>query len=428
MNLTVKPAGFLTGSVELPASKSYTIRALLVASVGGKSNIINPSFCDDVVVALRTAQSLGAKITRQGKKVIRVSANPKTSSPAQINVGESGTVLRFLLPLAALRAQKVKIVGEGTLKSRPNFYLTQVLRDMGVDIIGRGKKQCVPIEIRGGRLTGGRVEIDGSLSSQFISALLITCPRLEKDTELYIKGKQIVSETYITMTLQVLKKCGIKIIGKGSRIFNIPGQQKFKGLGNFTVPSDYGLAAFLIAAAVLVKSDITLTGFLRNDFIQADGAILSLLKKMGVQFQKTARAIRIKGPFRLRGGNFSLKDCPDLLPIMSILALFANGKTRLYDIGHARVKESDRISDLRDELLKINARVFEKNNEMIIEPQTSYKNDCLLDPHHDHRLAMAFSVLGLKLGARVKDIECVAKSYPDFVRDFMKMGSKVTKS
>jgi len=424
MNLTVKPAGFLKGSVELPPSKSYTIRALMVAAVGGTSRITNPSYCDDALAALKTARSLGARVIHENKKTLTLLANKNKSHPKQINVGESGTVLRFLLPLAALRGQAVKIVGEGTLRTRPNLYLIQVLRDMGMDIAGRGEKQCVPIEIRGGSLSGGPIEIDGSLSSQFISALLITCPSLSQDTRLHIKGKQIVSKTYITMTRQVLKKAGIQIVPKGGRGFHIPGHQQFKGLKNFIVPSDYGLAAFLIAAAALTESDIMLTGYLQDNLIQSDGAILNFIKKMGVNFTKTSRAIHIQGPFQLKGGSFSLKDCPDLLPIMAVLALFAKSKTRLYDIGHARIKESDRISDLREELLKVNARIFEKENEMTIEPQSFYKNDCFLDPHHDHRLAMAFCILGLKLGVRIKDIECVAKSYPDFVRDIHKIGVK----
>lgn len=428
MNITVKPADLLKGSVELPPSKSYTIRALLLAAAGGTSTIINPSYCDDALVALKTAQSLGAQVRRRNKKTIIVSANEIKSSRKQMNVGESGTVLRFLLPLAALQGKKVKIVGRGTLKSRPNHHLIQVLRQMGVDIAGCGEQHYIPIEIHGGTMRGGPLEIDGSLSSQFISALLITCPALADDTRLRIKGRRIVSEGYITMTRQVLKQAGIKIIPKGDREFYIPGHQRFKGLKNFIVPADYGLAAFLMAAAALTKSDVILRGYLSDEFQQADAAMLTFLKKMGVKFTRTTRTIHMKGPFGLKGGNFSLKDCPDLLPIMSILALFAQGKTRLYDISHARFKESNRIRDLKRELLKVNSRILEKKNEMTVEPQTRYRRDCLLDPHHDHRLAMAFCILGLKLGVRVKDIECVAKSYPEFVRDFKKLGARVTES
>jgi len=299
---------------------------------------------------------------------------------------------------------------------------------MGIVIKGSGKGESVPIRIIGGQLQGGTVTIDGTLSSQFISALLIACPQLMQDTKLTLSGKQLVSTDYIAMTCQVLKLSGIKIIKKGSKRYEIEGKQKFRGLTNFIVPSDYGLAAFLIAAAVLTKSDVTLTGYLTKKLIQADGHILPLLRTMGVQLQTTSKWIHIKGPHALKGGNFSLRNCPDLVPIMSILALFAKGKTRLYGIGHVRSKESDRISDLRKELLKIGAKITEKRDEIVIDPQERYKSNRLLDPHRDHRLAMSFCVLGSKIGVRVRDIECTRKSYPDFVKDFKAIGASVRKS
>jgi len=427
MLLTIKPSSFLQGKIQLPASKSYSIRAFMIAACGGKSIIIDPSDCDDAKVSIRTARALGFKVTRVKNNLWVVDAKAKTSLPAKISVKESGTVLRFVLPLLALRSKAVKVCGEGTLIGRPNQFLTQALRDRGVKIKGQGEKESIPLEIKPGIFQGGKITIDGTLSSQFISALLITCPQLIQNTTLVLKGRSLVSTDYITMTLQVLAKSGIKIQQKSSREYFIKGNQKFKGLRRFTVPSDYGLASFLIGAAILVKSDVTLTGWLQDDFIQADGHILPLLKKMGVRFRKTSRSVRIQGPCLLQGGNFSLKDCPDLVPIMAVLALFAKGKTRLTNIKHARVKESDRISDLRRELLKVGAEVDEKENELIICPQDNYYSDCLLDPHHDHRLAMAFSVLGAKLGVRVKDIECSSKSYPGFIRDFKAMGVKVSK-
>lgn len=432
MILKVKPHHYLNGNIELPASKSYSIRAFLIAACGGNSRIIRPSDCDDAKVAMAVAGHLGARIMRRAKAswAVRVpQALPKNKYRlTRINVKESGTVLRFLLPLLSLGQQRVRIVGEGTLRGRPNYHLTRVLRSQGVAIKGRGDEESIPIDLSGGQLKGGRMEINGSLSSQFISALLIACPQILEDTTLIIKGRKIVSSEYITMTQQVLKESGIRIHRKGQRVYTIKGGQTFKGLKNFIVPSDYGLAAFFLAAAALVKSKVVLSGHLKDDLIQADGKILGFLRKMGVKFTKTRHSLKISGPFQLKGGSFSLKDCPDLVPVMSILALFAKGKTRLYDIQHARVKESDRISDLRKELLKIGAKVTEKRNELIIHPQQKYKQNVLLDPHHDHRLAMAFCILGMKVGVRVKDIECTTKSYPGFVKDMKRIGVSLSKS
>ncbi len=422
MILYVRPASLLRGSINLPASKSYSIRAFIIASCGGLSKIIKPSNCDDARVALNIAQKLGSEIHCPERNVWVVKARGKQKIFFSVfNVGESGTVLRFLLPLLAVHGISAKVAGEGTLKGRPNFFLTQTLKKMGVDIRGQGSQESIPLCIRGGNIHGGRIEIDGSLSSQFISALFIACPLLLEDTRLIIKGK-IVSRDYIFMTQQILQKAGVKVKQLSSSSFYIKGGQKFKGLRNFTVPSDYGLAAFFLVAATLVPSRLTLKGLLKDELPQADGHILNFLKKMGVNFRKTNQAITIKGPAQLKGGVFSLKNCPDLVPIMSIVALFAHGRSILCDIGHARVKESDRISDLRNELLKIGACIHEKNNSLIIDPLPAYKKNILLNPHHDHRLAMAFCILGLKLGVKVKDMGCVNKSYPEFVKDFKSIG------
>ncbi|MCX5681679.1 MAG: 3-phosphoshikimate 1-carboxyvinyltransferase [Candidatus Omnitrophica bacterium] len=431
MMLVVHPARSLKGEVLLPPSKSYSIRSVIVASCGGRSAISNLSSCDDARRALEVARALGASIkfsNHSSNLVIKANFDLNEDSYLKVNVGESGTVLRFLLPLLALRKSSSLITGEGTLLGRPNKFLTQTLRRMGRNITGQGSKESIPIKINKGIVKGGNISIDGSLSSQFISALLISCPLLKEDTRLKIAGKKIVSAPYITMTIHVLKKAGIKIRERSDAFYLIPGCQTFKGLKNFVVPSDYGLAAFLLAAGALTKSNLTLKGFFDDSLVQADGAILEFLRQMGVRVKKEKKSLKINGPFQLKGGNFSLKNCPDLVPVMVILGLFARGKTRLYDVGHARVKESDRISDLRKELLKVGARIKETKDEIVIYPQEKYKQNVILDPHHDHRLAMAFSVLGLKIGVRVKNGECVAKSYPEFVSDLKRTGVKVKKA
>ena len=423
MIIKVSPVLKLQGSVELPASKSYSIRAFMIAACGGNSVIIAPSDCDDALVARDIAGFFGAKVVRSGKNSWKVLAAKKiiSQSALNINVGESGTVLRFILPLLGVHAQRSIVSGKGTLNGRPNFHLIATLREMGMDISGSGKKESIPIKIGPSEIKGGSFNIDGSLSSQFISALLIACPQIKEDTFLKITGRKIVSSDYITMTRQVLKRTGIIIRSKGLRQYKISGGQRFQGLKDFHVPSDYGLAAFLMACGALVKSKITLNGYFDDQLIQADGRILDLLKRMSINFKRTSSAIKMEGPFTIKGGVFSLKDCPDLVPIMAVLALFAHGKTKLIDIAHARVKESDRLGDLARELRKVGAHIVDSKNSLTIFPKSQYKKNCLLDPHHDHRLAMAFAVLGLKIGVSIKDMECTHKSYPKFVRDFKRV-------
>ncbi|VAW18076.1 3-phosphoshikimate 1-carboxyvinyltransferase [hydrothermal vent metagenome] len=424
MKLTVKPAAQLKARFRCPGSKSYSIRAFIIAACGGVSVVKNPSDCDDALVAMKLAKTLGSRVKPISSQSFEITANLKKFNKSMVDVAESGTALRFILPLLSLEKKDVVVNGTGTLVGRPNVHLTETLRQMGVDVKGRGSKESVPIKIKSSELSGSRQEIDGSLSSQFISALLIACPQISEDTFLFLKGKKLVSSDYILMTRQILQKTGVRITAKGARQYLIKGNQTFKGLKNFDVPTDFGLAAFHLAAGSLIKSDLVLEGNWDKNFVQADGHILRFLRKMGVCFKESKKAIRIKGPFQLKGGTFSLADCPDLVPIMSILALFAKSKTRLTNIAHARAKESDRISDLRDELLKIGADVSEKQNELIINPLQEYKANCLLDPHHDHRLAMAFAVLGLKIGVKIKDVECTSKSYPGFVKDFKSLIAK----
>jgi 3-phosphoshikimate 1-carboxyvinyltransferase len=404
--LNVRPVKRLQGRIHLPASKSYSIRAFIIAACGGTSRIKHASDCEDAVVASKIA------------KLLRAPGRSK-----MFFVGESGTTLRFLLPLLALRTQKAKVQGKGTLAGRPNAHLCETLRRQGMDIRGSGKNESVPIIFNGGMLCGGRVSVDGSLSSQFISALLIALPSLEQDSRLVLTGKELVSQDYIQMTMEILARAGIVIKRISPREYKIKGGQKFKGLKDFYVPSDYGLAAFAMAAAALLPSDVLLQGNLDEDLLQSDGHIFDFLRGMGVDFTKTGRSIKIKGPFDLKGGVFSLKNCPDLVPVMAVLALFAKGKTKLAGIHHARAKESDRISDLRKELLKVGARVSESRDALTIEPRASYKIGQVLDSHHDHRLAMAFTVLGARIGCRVKGIESSHKSYPAFVNDMKALGA-----
>ena len=422
MILSIPPALRLQGRIHLPASKSYSIRAFIIAAQGGVSQIVHASNCEDALNALKIAKALGASVISKGE-VCMIKAFASKVRSGRFSVGESGTTLRFLLPLLALHTPRARVEGQGTLKGRPNAHLCKTLRQQGMDIHGWGEKESVPIEFNGGMLRGGSMLVDGSLSSQFISALLIALPSLKKDSRIILTGRDMVSQDYIQMTQEILAKAGIVVKRLSLREYKIKGGQNFKGLKNFYVPSDYGLAAFMMGACALLPSEVVLQGNLDEDMVQSDGHILGFMRRMGVDFEMNRRAIKIKGPFDLKGGVFCLKNCPDLVPIMSVLALFAKGKTKLIGIHHARAKESDRISDLRNELLKVGAYVTEASDALTIEPRATYKKGQLLDSHHDHRLAMAFTVLGAKIGCRVKGIESSHKSYPAFVQDMKSLGA-----
>lgn len=424
MKLIVKPTSCLEGRIVPPTSKSYSIRAFIISSLGGTSRIINPSLGDDVRVSINICKQSGAKVKRLKKNIWYVKRVRKINFPKLINVGESGTSLRFLLSLASLSPRHITVKAEGTLKSRPNKTLISVLRKMGANIKGSGHRETTPIFVDKGKIRAGRINIDGTLSSQFISSLLIALPLLKSDSTVNITGDYVVSSPYIDMTIAVLNRAGIKIGKKSIRQYKISGNQRFKGLGNFYIPVDYGLSAFLMAAACLNNSKVVLQAT-RDNLVQADKKIIEFLKKMGVKFKLSKNKITIKGPVRLRGGDFDCKDCPDLVPVLGILALFANRKTRLHGIGHLRIKESDRISDFRAELMKVGARVEESRDELVIFPVKEFKRNCIINPHNDHRLAMAFAILGTKIGITINNIECINKSYPKFLSDLRQLGASV---
>ena len=422
MNLSVKPTPRLKGKIIPPNSKSYSIRAFIVAPLGGKSKIINPSISEDVKVAIDACRQFGAKIKKINSKTWQVTSED-LRFPKILNVRESGTSLRFLLSIASLSPRKIILKAKGTLSSRPNKPLISVLRKMGANIKGSGARETTPIIVKKGEVKAGKIIVDGTLSSQFISSLLIATPLLKKNSLIKVSGKYVVSVPYIDMTLAVLKKAGIKIEKRGIRNYKVKGGQSFKGLGSFKVPVDYGLSAFSMAAACLIDSNVILKAD-RDNLVQADKKIFEFLRKMGAKPKISKKSIVIKGPVRIRGGDFCCRDCPDLVPVLGILALFANKRTRIYDIGHLHAKESDRISDFRSELIKVGAKVKESKDELIIYPTSKLRRNSKINPHNDHRLAMAFAILGLKTGITIKDIECVNKSYPNFLRDLKSLGAK----
>ncbi len=426
MIIQVYPAKSLAGVVSLPSSKSYSIRAAIIAACGGQSLIQNFSECDDAQIAIKVASQLGAEVKKLSSHSWKLKSKGIFPKRRIIFVGESGTVLRFLLPILAFQeGLNIRIVGKGTLRGRPNHHLTNLLRDLGVEVRGAGPHDSIPITIKGKLPLKNNFSINGSISSQFISALLIAGCLLRKKSHILITGRQPVSLPYIVMTTHILKRAGAVVIKKSQRHYEVKGNRVLKGLGKFEVPSDYGLAAFLLGAGALAPSSLVLKGPLTRCLIQADTAIVDILQKMGGRFDVGQKTIKIKGPQILKGGKFSLKDCPDLVPIITVLALFAKGKTHLCDIGHVRIKESDRIGDLARELQKVGAKVIAGENSLKIFPRLQYVSNAVLDPHGDHRLAMAFCVLGLKIGTRVKDIECIRKSYPAFLKDLRKIGVKL---
>lgn len=423
MSLIVNKTSKLVGKIKVPPSKSYTHRAVIIASMNGDSRIFNPLFCDDTAATFKACRSLGAEIRRLDNYWDIKGFNGKPIAPDhEINLQNSGTTLRFITSIAALADGRVTLTGEDSLLTRPNDYLVDTLTNLGIKVRGRGEKQTAPLIIEDGKISGGEIRIRGDTSSQFISSLLIACPRAEKDTTIKVIGN-LVSKPYIEITLEVLKKAGIKIEADDNfRQFFIPAQQEFGSLGDYEIHGDYSSAAFIMAAACLVNSNVRLTDLVNDK--QGDKRIIEILREMGAEIKKTRNTVHINGPFQLEGIEINCCKTPDLVPVLTILGVFAKGRTRIYDIAHLRAKESDRISSLTQELSKLNVSVEDGVDEIIVKNSKPVPGAVF--SHNDHRIAMALSLIGLKMGGiTIENSGCITKSYPTFINDMKSLRANI---
>ena len=419
----MEQALFLKGEVTAPASKSYTLRAILAAALNGKTRIYNPLLSEDTQASEIVLGKLGALIERgKGWLDIQGFKGRPVLKTGSLNVGESGTLLRLILPLIVLCPGKLTVNGRGTLLKRTNQPIVEALLALGVRVRGRDKDYKLPLTVYGkGEIPGGKVKVRGSLSSQTISALLMAAPLAKSAVEIIVMDK-VVSRPYIDITLDVLKRAGIKVRREGYQRFFIKPGQRFEFKRNFRVGGDYSSAAFLIAAGCLVKSDIVITNLLRD--MQGDRMIIPILNSMGARIRQKANQITIKGPFELKGRELDCSDTPDLVPILTVLACFAQGKTRIYNIGHLMHKESNRITAPAGELKKLGARIKIGADSLII--QGSILRSGRVSSCNDHRIAMSLAVAGLKIGRVViEKAQAINKSYPDFIRDIRSLGGKI---
>ncbi len=421
--IKVERAFLLKGKIYAPASKSYTIRAVIAAGLDSRVKIVNPLFSEDTSAAIGALKKLGARI-KKGKGFLDIRgfrARPLLKS-GRINVGESGTLLRLILPIIGLGKGKFIVNGSGTLLKRPNKPVAEALLSLGLDLRGKDSDYRLPISINGkGRISGGVVRVSAKISSQAISSLLIVAALAGRDVTLVVAGRP-VSRPYIDITLDVLKWAGIRIHRKGYKRFFIPAGQSFKPKSDFVVPGDYSSAAFLIAASCLIKSDVAIAGLFEDR--QGDSKIIHILRRMGAKINRVNNEVSIKGPFDLKGIDIDCSDTPDLVPILAVLGCFAKGKTRIFNIGHLAYKESNRIQTPADELKKLGARIRVGADSLTVE-ESSLKAG-IVSGRNDHRIAMALAVCGLRTGGlTVKGAECINKSYPRFILDMKSLGARI---
>ncbi|MEM2159864.1 MAG: 3-phosphoshikimate 1-carboxyvinyltransferase [Candidatus Nitrosotenuis sp.] len=411
----------LSGTLTCPSNKSYTHRAIFLASlVNGKSLVKNVLRSRDTNATIEICKNFGAEITEAGNNLKVKGISKFEEEELTLDASNSGTTIRIAAAISSLRNAKTILTGDESLTKRPMKPLLDALESLGAKCSSNDGRP--PLEITG-KIKGGEISIPGDVSSQFISALFIAAPLTENGITVNISS-ELVSKPYLDATIFTMKKFGVDVdtITPYKKYHIAPQEYKH---ATITIPSDFSSVALLLSAAVLVGEKLTVKVSI-GELAQGDEAIIDILGKLGVDVSLNNNAIKVKSPEKLLGGRFDLSNTPDLLPPLAILGLKCGMPLELYNVKHARFKETDRIAILVRELTKLGLEITEKEDGMIIKPPTNLKG-AILDSEDDHRLFMAFCIAGMYVGnCTVTDPESVDVSYPSFVSDMNRVGAKIT--
>ncbi len=426
-NLIIRRTERLRGVIAAPPSKAYTHRAFIASSLSnGTSNVKNPLICDDTEATMQACMMIGAEIHTLGNGVFRVKGNPKPKTPKNIiYCGGSGSTIRFMTPICALPNGISILTGDETLLRRPMQPLIEALNQLGVKCYSANYDGYPPIIVFGGGIKGGEVKVRGDISSQFISGLLFASPMAEEEVEITLTTR-FESKPYISMTLDTIMKHNIEIeYDEDYRWFHIPPKQEYSP-ADHKVEGDFSSAAFILAAAAITDSDVKVYG-LKRETLQGDRRIINILEDMGVNVRFDVDHVEVHGSTsKLRSISIDLRDNPDLIPVCTVLASLADGRTVINGVRRLRFKESDRIAALSEELGKMGVKIKAEEDRMIIEGEGNI-HGAEINPHNDHRIAMACAVAALRAEGEtvIHRIECINKSYPSFIRDLYLLGGRI---
>ncbi len=423
-DVIVKKTEKLSGQVCAPSSKSYTQRMVIAAALSkGTSKVFFPLLSEDTEATLRAVIALGAKVTVTDGCWTIESTKALKGAKEPIDCGESGATLRFMVPVAALAKEPSTLLFKGSIEKRPVEPLLYSLNELGAKVhIGKfGDKDAVFVE--GGGILGGETSIPGNVSSQFISGLMFACPKAQTDTEIMLSSP-LESEGYVKMTEAVLVDHGVKASAHENHI-HIPANQTYTPADG-RVPGDFSSAAFLVAAAAITHSKVQINN-LDYSSVQGDKAIIGILKHMGVNGKVCPDSVEIEGSGSMfKTDEVDAKHIPDLAPVIAVLMCYAKGTSHIFGANRLRLKESDRLESLYIELKKMGAQITINNDGLIIEGGSTL-HGAIIDPHNDHRIAMACAVaaLGAEGQTTIQNADCVRKSYPQFFTHLRQIGADV---
>jgi len=415
-SVTLEPIVRVEGEVNLPGSKSLSNRALLIAALAeGTTTITNLLDSDDTRHMLNALKALGVSYTlSEDKTACEIVGNGGPfvcRKPLELFLGNAGTAMRPLCAALTLGEGEFILTGEPRMKERPIGHLVDALREAGADIVYLENEGYPPLKINANGLRGGEVEIDGTISSQFLTALLMAAPMAQEDMTITIKG-ELVSKPYIDITLDIMKRFGVEVRHSNYTSFTINARQRYKSPGSYMVEGDASSASYFLAAAAIKGGTVKVTG-VGKESIQGDVAFADVLEKMGAKVEWGDTYIAVTRN-ELHPIDMDFNHIPDAAMTIATTALFTEGTTTLRNIYNWRVKETDRLSAMATELRKVGAIVEEGEDYLRITPPKQLKH-AAIDTYDDHRMAMCFSLLALDpVSVTINEPECTAKTFPTY--------------
>jgi 3-phosphoshikimate 1-carboxyvinyltransferase len=414
--LTLQPIGKINGEIFLPGSKSLSNRALLIAALAsGVTKITNLLVSEDIEHMLNALTTLGIKYTLSdcGTECTVVGNNGffKTETPLELYLGNAGTAMRPLCAALAASEGEFVLTGEPRMKERPIGHLVDALAQLGAGIEYLENKDYPPVKISGKALTGNTVSIDGSISSQFLTAILMIAPLLKTDTKIEIEG-ELVSKPYIDITLNIMSRFGVEVQNNNYQSFTVAGNQSYQAVEKYMVEGDASSASYFLAAGAIKGGEVTVHG-VGTLSVQGDKHFADVLEKMGAEVTWADESITVVGK-PLTAVDMDMNHIPDAAMTIATTALFAKGTTTIRNIYNWRVKETDRLTAMATELRKVGAEVVEGEDFISITPPKTL-NHAEIDTYNDHRVAMCFSLVALSdTPVTINDPKCTAKTFPDY--------------
>lgn len=385
-----------------------------------------PLISRDTIATLSASRSLGINIDQHRARITIDGKYPLDTPQNIINAENSGTTIRIYAAMAALTRRGFTVLtGDASLRRRPMQPLLDGLNQLGVVCFSSQMNGLSPLLIKGGGIRGGHVTINGNISSQFLSSLLISSIYATRPVSIQVRGQQ-VSKPYVKSTLSSMQKFGVLVDSEEDLTEYYIENNKYRPT-QFQIPGDFSAAALLLVAGVVVGGTLTLKG-LNFSLPQADSKILEILKEMNAEIKVNRRRgeVRVTGSKTIEGGNFDLTDAPDLLPVISILALKATSPVKITGIAHARLKETDRVAIIASQLKKFGARVVEAEDQLSILPPRILRNSNI-QTFNDHRLFMAFTIASLMTEkSEIEGAESIDVSYPNFLLDLKRLGANIS--